>query len=112
MHILMDAVPLLEQTEMVFNVEEVSKRLRRRLVQQTVPTSRSGWVQTQTLMQCLQEVELSHNRNEYMEALGAGAGAPAGSGDPHHEKPFAALAEPVRLALARNLARALIMLPN
>eukprot|EP00730_Choanoeca_flexa_P008422 TRINITY_DN12484_c3_g1_i10.p1 TRINITY_DN12484_c3_g1~~TRINITY_DN12484_c3_g1_i10.p1 ORF type:complete len:630 (+),score=145.25 TRINITY_DN12484_c3_g1_i10:62-1951(+) len=81
-HVLIDALPLLEQPALVFNVDE-----------------------THTLLQCLQEIELSHNLDDYIEQLipKQEAASPRA-----RETKLQAIVAPLRLGLARNLARALL----
>ncbi|EDQ87215.1 uncharacterized protein MONBRDRAFT_33392 [Monosiga brevicollis MX1] len=97
LHVLLDMLPILEQPDIVFDAE-----------------------QTQTLMQCLQEVELSHNLREYTRYLLAKQPCHGEEGEKLDEDwdkipldqlrtQLATLLEPLRLALARNLARALVV---
>eukprot|EP00045_Choanoeca_perplexa_P013253 m.149392 g.149392 ORF g.149392 m.149392 type:complete len:622 (-) comp16293_c1_seq1:54-1919(-) len=84
-HVLVDALPLLEQDALVFNVDE-----------------------THTLLQCLQEVELSHNLTDYVQKLIPESGAAPSADDRVRKEKLAAIVAPLRLALSRNMARALL----
>jgi nuclear pore complex protein Nup85 len=85
--LLLDAVPLLEDSEAHLDASETFELLR-----------------------CLQEVEMAAEEVAYLAPMGA---LVAGAGKAHSQQELVAIARQqvklVRLALARNLSRALIM---